>query len=55
MFAREKQMIFTGKHSCIYLEHMLLSNADLTSYTGGKFSGTVMGWSFHQRNRSISI
>ena len=55
MFASEKQMTFQGKHSCIYLEHMLLSNADLTSFTGGKISGTVMGWPFHKGDGSISI
>ena len=55
MFAREKQMIFAGKHSCISLEHVLLSNADLTPYEGGEISGAIMGRSFHEGNGPISI
>ena len=59
MCAREKQMNFSGKHSCIQKKLVILSNADLISdfkiHTEEFIYGTALGRSFYKRDRPISI
>jgi len=57
--AVEKQMRPNGKHCCIKIVVVILSNADLISdiniYTEEYIYGTALGRSFYKRNRPACI